>query len=122
MEHTKKIFIGAIFLFLLFFIKCSTKKETVKYVFPEQMLPHVKEQYKMMCDRGKILWDNNCASCHNVKKGKKNPVPDFREDQLRGYELRVANAKHESTLPDTLVTEEDLSVIMIFLRYKEKNN
>jgi hypothetical protein len=108
-------------LFALFLVMCKVKYE-VKYDFPKEMLPHVKEQYSAQCEKGKILWDMNCARCHNTTVKKKVIVPDFKEAQLRGYELRVANAKHESNLPDSLVTEEELSIIMTFLRYKKRND
>jgi hypothetical protein len=100
---------------------CKSKYE-VKYDFPKEMLHHVKEQYKSQCERGKILWDLNCARCHNYIEKRKVLVPDFKESQLRGYELRIANAKHERNLSDSIVTEEELGIIMIFLKYKEKNN
>jgi len=48
-------------------------------------------------------------------------IPDFKPEQLTGYTLRVANAQHEKNMPDTLVTEEELSIIMTFLGYKKKN-
>lgn len=102
-------------------VMCKVKYE-VKYDFPKEMLPHVKEQYFAQCEKGKILWDQNCSRCHNTIVKKKVIVPDFKEAQLRGYELRVANAKHERNLPDSLVTEEELSIIMTFLRYKKRNN
>jgi hypothetical protein len=49
-------------------------------------------------------------------------VPDFSEDQLRGYELRLTNKKHQAELTDSIVSEEELGVIMTFLRYKTRNN
>lgn len=110
-----------ILLIGLVFVMCKVKYE-VKYDFPKEMLPHVKEQYASQCEKGKVLWDQNCARCHNTVVNKKVIVPDFKEAQLKGYELRVANAKHESNLPDSLVTEEELSIIMTFLRYKKRNN
>ncbi|MCB0397509.1 MAG: hypothetical protein KDD36_12695 [Flavobacteriales bacterium] len=54
-------------------------------------------------------------------EGRKKIVTDFDESQLVGYELRISNARHEENLPDSTVTEEDLTLIMTFLRYKERN-
>lgn len=120
MENTKLKLAGTIFLAFLTLTMCKTKQE-VSYEFPDAMLPHVKEQYKAQWERGKILWDQNCSRCHNTKVKGKVIIPDFREDQLKGYELRITNARHESELTDSLVTEEELGVIMTFLRYKKKN-
>jgi mono/diheme cytochrome c family protein len=111
------IFSFSIYLMVLFSF-CTVQKK-VEYEFPEAMLPHVKEAYKQQCDKGQILYNINCASCHTQKKGWKLILPTFQESQLKGYELRVANAKHESSLPDEKVSEEELGLIMTFLRYKK---
>ena len=121
MENINVRNIGTALVLVLILSMCKAKQE-VMYDFPDAMLPHVKEQYKAQWERGKILWDQNCARCHNTKVKGKTIVPDFREDQLKGYELRIANARHESELSDSLVTEEELGVIMTFLRYKKRNN
>ncbi len=99
---------------------CSAQKE-VWYELPAEMLPHVKEEYTKRCDKGKVLYDVNCARCHNTKVGRKVIIPDFKPEQLTGYTLRVANALHETNMPDSMVTEEELGIIMTFLNYKKKN-
>lgn len=106
---------------LLILTMCTAKRK-VAYELPDAMLPHVKVQYAQQCEKGQILYDLNCAKCHSTKVKGKLIIPDFKEEQLKGYELRITNARHESSLPDSLVTEEELGLIMTFLRYKKKNN
>jgi mono/diheme cytochrome c family protein len=101
-------------------IACTAQKH-VAYELPEAMLPHVKVEYVKICDRGQVLYDLNCGGCHNSKRGRKVIRPDFKPEQLTGYTLRVSNARHESAMPDSLVTEEELGIIMTFLSYKKKN-
>jgi hypothetical protein len=101
-------------------IACTAQKQ-VAYELPEAMLPHVKVEYVKICDRGQVLYDLNCGGCHNSKKGRKVIRPDFKPEQLTGYTLRVSNARHESSMPDSLVSEEELGIIMTFLSYKKKN-
>jgi hypothetical protein len=100
----------------------SQKQVTIPYVFPEAMPLPVKMEFAKVCDKGKILYDLNCAGCHNIKKGKRELIPDFTPEQLKGYELRVSNAQHEENMPDEKVTAEELSLISTFLLYKKKNN
>lgn len=102
-------------------IACTAQKQVAAYELPEQMLPHVKVEYVKICDKGQVLYDLNCGGCHNAKKGRKVIRPDFKPEQLTGYTLRVSNARHESSMPDSLVSEEELGIIMTFLSYKKKN-
>lgn len=97
----------------------SSKKAPLE--FPEAMLPEVKADYQKVCERGYALYKLSCAKCHSSKKLGREVIPDFKEEQLTGYTLRISNARHESNLPDSLVSELDLADIMMFLRYKKKN-
>jgi mono/diheme cytochrome c family protein len=90
--------------------------------FPKEMLAHVKVEYLLQYEKGQVLYNINCARCHTEKVSRKEIVPDFTDDQLVGYELRVLNPKHESDIPETTVTAEELGLIMTFLKYKKKNN
>jgi mono/diheme cytochrome c family protein len=105
---------------LFMFVQCSSSKK-LAYELPAEMKPEVKAEYAKQCDQGKILYDLNCAKCHTVKKHGREIIPDFTSDQLRGYELRITNSKHEMNLTDETVSEEELGLIMTFLRYKRKN-
>jgi hypothetical protein len=105
---------------LILLVACTSQKEAA-YELPDVMLPHVKVEYEKRCAKGKILYDLNCAKCHNTKKGRKEIIPDFKPEQLLGYTIRVSNAQHEINMPDSLVTEEELGIIMTFLSYKKKN-
>jgi hypothetical protein len=112
--------IGIILLGFVVLLACTAQKEPA-YELPDAMLPHVKVEYAKRCEKGKILYDITCSRCHTVKKGRKEIIPDFKPEQLTGYTLRVSNALHEKNMPDTLVTEEELGIIMTFLEYKKKN-
>jgi hypothetical protein len=112
--------IGA--LCALSFVCMSQKKnDKVGYEFPAEMAENIKVEFTKLCDKGQILYNMNCASCHNIPEGKKSIIPDFTPEQLKGYEIRVSNPKHESDLPETKVTPEELGLISTFLTYKMKS-
>lgn len=113
---TKKISFGLLTAVL---ISCTANKKL--YELPDEMLPHVKVEYDQICIKGQRLYNLNCAGCHTQKIGFKSYIPDFSQDQLQGYSIRISNALHETNMPDSLVSEEELVLISTFLGYKKKN-
>lgn len=109
-----------LFIFGLFFFFCTATKK-IEYEFPETMRPEVKKGYLELCDKGQAIYNAACAKCHNYKVKGKWVVPDFKQEQLVGYALRIKNQRHETNLPDSLVSEEELGLVMTFLEYKKKN-
>jgi len=109
-------------LFILSFscFFCNAQK-AVLYELPDAMSEPVRSEFIKQCDKGKILYDINCGKCHTKKVKGKQVIPDFTPEQLIGYELRVLNPTHESDIPETTVSAEELGLIMTFLSYKKKN-
>jgi mono/diheme cytochrome c family protein len=101
-------------------LSCAVNKKS-EYELPAEMLPHVQAEYSQQCEKGAALYRMSCGNCHNLKIKGKTVIPDFNEEDLKGYALRISNARHEQNMPDSLVTEEDLGIIMTFLRYKKKS-
>lgn len=97
------------------------KKKKAEYVFPSQMAQQVRDQYTELCDKGKILYELSCAKCHNEKKKGKLLVPDFTEEQLGAYSIRVANAQHEEMVSEMMVPADQLTLITTYLTYKPKS-
>jgi hypothetical protein len=102
-------------------IECIAQKKKVAYEFPEAMAKPVQAEFAKQCDKGLILYQINCSRCHDIPQGKTSIIPDFTPEQLVGYELRVLNPKHESDLPETNVSAEELGQITTFLTYKKKS-
>ncbi len=111
----------ALLISTLTITSCITSKSKITYDFPAAMAADVREGYIKQWEKGKSLYELNCAKCHNTTVKGKTIVPDFTESQLVGYTLRVTNQKHEAALTDESVTEEELGQIMTFLTYKKKN-
>lgn len=99
----------------------AQKKGEVKAVFPKEMAEPLQKQYFEFWEKGRIVYSLTCANCHNVVVKKKELIPDFTPEQIKGYEIRVLNPQHESSMPDEKVTEEELMFIATFLQYKNKS-
>lgn len=98
------------------------KQAKIEYEFPEAMAQPVRTEYLKLCEKGRILYELSCAGCHNTLVKGKVAVPDFTEDQLGAYSIRVANPRHEEHVSETNVSAEDLALISTFLTYKKKNH
>ncbi len=72
------------------------------------------------CERGKGLFNIYCASCHNTGKNKE-VIPDFNSSQLSSYVIRLSNTKHDGTLTEEKIPDEELDLIITFLRFKKAN-
>lgn len=107
---------------MFFLVVCCSSSKKVLYELPVEMKENVKEVYAKQCEQGQVLYQLNCARCHSSYKGRKEIIPDFTAEQLRGYELRVTNNQHSENLTDDSCSEQDLMLIMVFLQYKKKND
>ncbi|ABG60357.1 c-type cytochrome [Cytophaga hutchinsonii] len=110
----------AVFVSVLLINSCKTQKKVV-YEFPEAMSKPIQEQYAVMCEKGRVLYDLNCAGCHNKKVKGKTIIPDFTEEELGAYSIRMANAVHEENVSEARVSAEELNLITYFLTYKPRN-
>lgn len=115
-----KIKLVIFFIIAVTLVACASQVK-LTYDFPEAMAEPIKTEFMKICDKGKILYEINCAQCHNIKKGRKEFIPDFSPEELKGYELRVSNGQHEENMPDEKVTAEELGLISTFLLYKRKS-
>jgi len=104
---------------LLIYSACKMQSKAL-YKLPDEMLPHVKVEYEKLCNKGQTLYLMTCNNCHNKGSKRKISIPDWTSEQLSGYTLRVSNKRHEENMPDSLVSEEELGIIMTFLSYKKR--
>ncbi|MBY0426395.1 MAG: hypothetical protein K2Q22_12210 [Cytophagales bacterium] len=114
------VLMGTVLMFL-YTVGCQVQRKPA-YELPAAMLPHVKAEYAKMCDKGAVLYDLSCAKCHNKKVKGRKVIPDFPEEKLAGYSFRMENPAHESEIPETKVSGDELNYIITFLSYKKKSN
>ncbi len=117
----KKVIILSVCSLIAILTTAQKKQTKVEYVFPDAMAQPVRDQYLKLCDKGKVLYELNCAKCHNTLQKGKTLIPDFTEEQLGAYSIRVANPRHEEHVSEASVSAEELTLISTFLTYKKKN-
>ena len=111
-----KTVIGIALFMAMVPLACHQQK--VLYQLPSAMKEEVKVEYQQLCDKGFLLYTTHCGGCHNIGQGRKKVIPDFTPEQLKGYELRVMNKQHETAMPDSLLSADELVMISTFLMYK----
>jgi cytochrome c5 len=116
----KLIILSSMFLATAFAI-AQKKQAKSEYVFPDAMAQPVRTEYAKLCEKGRALYELSCARCHNTLVKGKIVIPDFTEEQLGAYSIRVANPKHEDHVSEASVSAEELALISTFLTYKKKN-
>lgn len=104
--------------FFLITLLMACVHRQVAYQLPDAMREEVKAEYTQICEKGYRLYQVNCGGCHNIGKGRHVKIPDFTPEQIKGYEIRVMNKAHEGSMPDSLVSAEELIWISTFLMYK----
>ena len=119
MKHTATHIVLSLLFILVY--ACASHPKKIAYIFPSEMNATVKADYTRYCDKGRALYELNCAGCHNNRKGYKKGIPDFTVEQLESYQIRGRKA-HETRLEDDQVNAEELSYIIMFLTYKERSH
>lgn len=110
-----------LFSIVLIIHACTTQKKTV-YVFPEAMAQPIQDEYTRLCEKGRVLYEINCAACHNKKVKGKTVIPEFTEEELGAYSIRIANATHEEQVSEARVSAEELTLITYFLTYRQRSS
>jgi mono/diheme cytochrome c family protein len=109
-------------LFLCFFFlatSCMLTKEPA-YEIPPGLAEADKKEFIERFKKGSVLYNMNCAKCHNKTIKGKVVEPQFTIGQLENYELRVKNPEHVENLSPKKVSPEDLREVIYYLRNKKK--
>ena len=106
-------------VFLIGFGACVTQSKVQYYNFPEDISQEAKAANFKMLEKGRVLYNINCAKCHNKKINGKIVIPDFTNTQLESYSIRIQNEVHVNNLPENKLTSEELEAIQFFFSYKK---
>ncbi|MEO6254649.1 MAG: hypothetical protein ABIO79_15160 [Ferruginibacter sp.] len=118
---TMKI-ITTIFLFFIIvvgMIACVIQPKVQYYNFPEDIAEEAKIAYTKKREKGRVLYNINCAKCHTKKIKRSLVIPDFTTDQLDSYIIRIKNETHVANLKESTVSPEEMEAIQFFFTYKK---
>lgn len=105
------------FILLLLVWSCTSRvKPEIQY--PSGMVGSVKEGFTKEWNMGKLLYEENCANCHNVRKGRKQFIPYFPPEKLAGYAFAEENKEHQNAFTRASLSSEEIIYIGLFLQYQ----
>jgi len=108
-------------LILLVAITESHAQKKAEFDYPEDSVSQSSQKaFVKNFGKGRVLYTTLCASCHNVKEGRKEIIPDFSLPQLMDYAMRIEYPEHKDRLKDTEITDAEMNNIILFLRFKAK--
>jgi len=106
-------------MLIVWLLACVSQSKIEYYDLPAGIAEEARIANLNKIEKGRILYNNNCAGCHNSKKKRRIIIPDFTTDQLESYTIRIQNKVHVERLPETNLTAEDLESIQLFFTYKK---
>lgn len=113
-------------LLLLFFFgliaslfSCMMQPKIQYFDLPEGIAEEARLENLKMIEKGRILYNINCAKCHNKKQNGRIILPDFTHAQLDAYTIRIKNEVHAGAIPESRITPEELEAIQLFFAYKK---
>ena len=96
----------------------ATKAENLPaFNYPYGLDSNAKPEFKAQYTRGFLLYKEHCANCHGPNDTKPH-ADTFNDAQLLNYNLRISS-EHMAVFRRSSVTEEELNMIMTFLRYRK---
>ena len=116
MKNTVTLYL---FVVVLCMMACVSQQKIYYYDFPSDIAEEAKITNQKMLEKGRILYNLNCAKCHNKKEKGKIIIPDFTSDQLDSYIIRIKNERHVNSLSETSITAGELEAIQFFFSYKK---
>ncbi len=113
------IILTLFFIAAVWLAACVSQPKIQFYDFPADIAEEAKIANLKLIEKGRVLYNINCAKCHNTKEKGKIIIPDFTNEQLESYTIRIKNEIHVNTLPENKITAEELEAIQIFFNYKK---
>lgn len=100
----------------------KASKNSLLDAFPDEVTTDTgRVSFLKRFNKGKILYAETCAKCHDSLRNGKKFYPDFSLPQLMDYEMRFQYPEHNEDLKETNITIAEMDDIVDFLRYKKKN-
>jgi hypothetical protein len=111
----------ALIIILLTFCGLLTqcaRRPKVTYTIPADYPESRRQQIIEIFNKGEILYKANCAECHGIFTKGKDKIPNFSKEQIDNYSARFLHGDPQNHAIVRKMSPEQLSQILIFLRYK----
>jgi hypothetical protein len=107
-------------ILLVIFFDCNSYK--VNQIFPENVSDKRKIIYVENWNKGKILYKNNCASCHGLLQKNVKNIPDFSLKQIDTYTAKFKISDSTNHAFTKKLSTEELENIFFFIHYFDRKD
>ncbi len=98
----------------LSFAACAYPKEG-EYLVPRDYVVKDRKDYISQFKIGRLVYEENCAKCHNKEIDGKIYEPRFVAAQLESYIIRVKPPAHRGNLPATALSDDEIKKVILYL-------
>jgi hypothetical protein len=110
-------------LFLFIFsacCMCCSSNQKIEYNIPEPISAENKAIYLERCEKGRILFKENCSGCHGIFTKGKDGIPNFTKDQIDSYRAVATIGKDKTNhAVAAKMSPQQLDYIMTFLTLRK---
>jgi len=104
---------GALLIIVL--TNCSTHKK-LTYNIPDNIEPGIRKNFLMVLERGKRLYEGNCAKCHGIFTKGREGVPNFSDQQIDNYTAWAIRLDTKNHAVAAHLNSDQLREVFTFLK------
>lgn len=113
----KKKYIIAGFVLIVTAVHCNSNKVT--YNIPSYYTGERKTELMSNLEKGKILFKENCSSCHGIFTRGKDGMPNFTDKEIKNYMTAYQTNDQKNHAVIKKLLPEEMSMILTFLQLRK---
>ena len=98
---------------------CATHRK-IKYNIPEDIKGNKREELLATLEKGRKLYEANCAACHGIFTKGKDGIPNFTDQQFDNYAAYAIKRDPTNHAVAANMSPEQLHEVIMFLKARKR--